>query len=156
MEFWLTALERSDPALALRFSRFGYAAVNAGHILGIALLVGAIIPLNLRLMGCWPGLPRESLTRVLTPFAAGGLVIALVTGFCLFSARAADYADLAVFRVKIVLILIGTLSALSLHLRHGLFLETASQTRLRVAALISLLCWPSALLAGRLIAFMGD
>ena len=156
MELLLAALENSDPARALRFSRFGYATVNASHILGIALLVGAVIPLNLRLIGCWPGLPRDSLIRMLAPFAAGGLVIALVTGCYIFSTRATDYADLAVFRIKLALILIGTLSALLLHLRHGLLLETASQTRLRVAAFISLLCWPSALFAGRLIAFLGD
>jgi len=59
----LAALEGTALAQALRVSRWGCAAVNAGHVLGVALLVGAIVPLNLRLLGLWRGVPREPLVR---------------------------------------------------------------------------------------------
>lgn len=155
MEALLTALEGSSLAEALRFSRWGYAAVNAAHILGIALLVGAILPLNLRLLGAWPSVTRENLLRVLVPTAALGLLIAITAGALLFTVQAGDYAALDVFRIKIVLIALGTLAALRAHWRHGLLLETASQTSLRGHAIVSILCWLGALVCGRLIAFFG-
>jgi len=46
----LTAIEQWPLAAALRSGRWSYAAVNGGHIIGIALLFGAIVPLDLRLI----------------------------------------------------------------------------------------------------------
>ena len=67
---WLTALQELAPVAALRSARWTYAAVNAGHITGIALLFGAIVPLDLRLMGCFRQVPIRTLARVLVPVAA--------------------------------------------------------------------------------------
>ena len=80
MEAFFAALEATAPAEYLRASRWGYAAVNGAHILGIALLVGAILPLNLRLLGFWPSIPRANLLRVLVPISAMGLALAVLTG----------------------------------------------------------------------------
>jgi hypothetical protein len=156
MEALLAGLEGSALASGLRFSRFSYAAVSATHIFGIALLIGGIVPLDLRLLGAWPKLPCDVLIRVLVPVAAAGLVIAVLAGGVLFSIRATDYAALNVVRVKLLMIGIGTGSALLLHLRHGMLLKTASPGRLRAAAALSLTCWLGALIAGRLIAFLAD
>lgn len=142
--------------MALRFSRWGYALVNTAHVLGIALLVGAILPLDLRLMGAWSDVPRATLARVLVPVAAGGLVLAVTAGLLLFSVRATDYAALLVFRVKLLLIATGAGSAVALHLAHGLLLEGAGQRRLAGAGTLSVICWLGALVAGRMIAFAGD
>ena len=70
MDAVLAALEGSAIAQTLRVSRWGYAAVNATHILGIALLVGATVPLSLRFLGLWRGVSRAGLVRVLAPVAA--------------------------------------------------------------------------------------
>ena len=59
MESLLAAIEATGPAQYLRVSRLGYAAVSGAHILGIAFLVGAILPLNLRLLGFWPSIPAQ-------------------------------------------------------------------------------------------------
>ena len=156
MDAWLTALQGSELALALRFSRWGYAFVKTAHILGIALLVGAIVPLDLRLLGLWSGIERAVLLRVLVPVAATGLALAVTAGFLLFSTRAVDYAALPLFRIKLLLILAGSSSALALHVVHGRLLETASRPRLIQAAALSMTCWIAALIAGRMIAFVGD
>jgi len=42
---FLDAIADTSVATALRYSRWGYASINAAHVLGIALLVGSIIPL---------------------------------------------------------------------------------------------------------------
>ena len=149
----LAALQSTDIATALRGARWGYAAVNATHILGIALLVGAIVPLNLRLFGLWRGIPQALLVRVLVPMAAGGLGLAVVAGFLLFSVRAREYAVNGFLQVKVLLVVVGTLAALEAHRRHGFLLAGASRPRLTVHAGISTICWLGALLCGRLIGF---
>ena len=156
MDALLTALEGMGVAQALRGARWGYAAVNAAHILGIALLIGAIVPLNLRFLGLWRSTPHQALIRVLVPVAAAGLALAILAGLLLFSVRAREYAGIGFLQAKLALIAVGLLSALALHHAHGTLLETASDRRLAGHAAVSLLCWIGALACGRLIAFAGD
>ena len=47
----LTALQNLEPVAALRASRWVYPLVNTAHITGLAVLFGAILPLDLRLLG---------------------------------------------------------------------------------------------------------
>ncbi|MCF8478182.1 MAG: hypothetical protein K9G60_14230, partial [Pseudolabrys sp.] len=61
----LTAIQELAPVAALRSSRWSYAAVNTAHIAGLALLVGAIVPLDLRLMGWRRAVPIAALARAL-------------------------------------------------------------------------------------------
>ena len=156
MEAFLASLEATVLAQFLRASRWGYAAVSGTHILGIALLVGAIVPLNLRVLGLWPLIPRATLFRVLVPIAATGLLLAVLTGSLLFSVRAQEYAAVGYLQAKVVLVAVGLLSALSIHRADGSMLEGASEPRLRFHALLSLGCWLGALACGRLIAFAID
>lgn len=154
MEALLAGLEGTAVAEYLRFSRWGYALVNAAHIFGIALLIGAIVPLNLRLFGAWSAVPRDILARVLVPAAAAGLALAVTAGALLFSIRAREYAGIGFLQAKLVLVFIGTLSAIAAHRAHGLTLAAASDTRLAVHAVVSMVCWPGALICGRMIAFV--
>jgi hypothetical protein len=156
MEAFFATLEGTALAQYLHVSRWGYAAVSGAHILGIALLVGAILPLNLRVLGLWPSIPRANLLRVLVPVAATGLALAVLTGGLLFSVRAQEYAAVGYLQVKLLLVAVGVLSALMIHAAYGLTLEGASQNRLRFHALFSLGSWLGALACGRLIAFAVD
>ena len=156
MDAVLAALEGTTVAQMLPVSRWGYAAVNAAHILGIALLVGAIVPLHLRFLGAWRNVSRPALVRVLVPVAATGLGLAVMAGILLFSVRAREYANIGFLQAKLVLVALGTISALALHANHGFLLETASDRRLVGHAVVALVCWIGALVCGRLIAFAGD
>ncbi|MEQ8965462.1 MAG: DUF2214 domain-containing protein [Azospirillaceae bacterium] len=154
MDALLAALAASDPATALRFSRWGYAAVNTGHVLGIALLVGAIAPLDLRLLGAWRSVPLDAVARVAIPVAAAGLALAITSGALLFATRAPEYAAMPVVWAKLALVATGATAALATHLRAGRALHHLSRrARLRQGAL-SLTCWLGALVAGRMIAFL--
>ena len=153
MEAFLSALEGTAFAQSLRVSRWGYAAVNGVHIFGIALLIGSILPLNLRLLGVWPSVPLRALVHVLVPVAAIGLGIAVSAGLLLFSVRAREYAGIEFVQIKLALVAVGTISALALHYAHGPSLETASRARRRFHATVSMVCWIGALACGRLIAF---
>lgn len=154
MEAALAALAATDLAQALRGTRWGYAAVNGLHILGIALLVGAILPLDLRLLGLWPRVPAALLARVLVPCAAAGLALAMAMGVLLFAVRAPDYAALGVFRAKLALVALGSAGALTLHAAHGTWLVGAPPGRLRAHGALSMTCWLGALACGRAIGFV--
>jgi hypothetical protein len=154
MDALLDALVASAPAQWLRFSRWGYAAVNTTHVFGITLLVGAILPLDLRLLGVWRSVALEPLARVLVPVAATGLFLAITTGVFLFITRANEYAALNLFLLKVTLIAAGAVHALSLQLGRGV--AHASRARLRAAGAASLSIWVAALICGRLLAFVGD
>jgi hypothetical protein len=106
-------------------SRWGYAALSASHILALAMLVGATLPLNLRLLGLWPRIEVATLARVLVPVAATGLALAILTGLALFSVRAGEYAALSVLHVKVALVTIGGAAAIWAHVRYGWTLAAA-------------------------------
>lgn len=154
MDSLLLAVEGLSVVEWLRGSRWGYAAVNAAHILGLALLVGAIVPLDLRLAGGWRRVPLEPLAHVLVPVAATGLALAMVTGAALFSVRATEYASLSLFLVKMALVAVGGVHALLTHARGGL--ESADGATRRRIGLTSLAIWVTVLACGRLLAFVGD
>ena len=154
MDALLAAIEQSYLPTILRSSRWGYAALNATHIAGIALLVGAIVPLNLRLFGFWPTIARRDLARVLAPTAATGLMIAAASGLMLFSVRATEYPGLWLFWGKLSVVALGGASAIIAHVRYGRWLDATERANLFGVALTSMTCWIAALAAGRLIAFV--
>ena len=96
---YLNAIAQSEPAVMLRASFWLYPLVNAAHIFGVALLIGAIVPLDLRLIR--KGSIR-TLAAVLVPTAATGLAIAALSGAMLFIVKPVAYAGSDLFLAKIV------------------------------------------------------
>ena len=154
MEDFLLWIEGLRLVQYLRFGKWGYAAANTAHVFGIALLVGAILPLDLRLLGAWRLTPRAELARVLVPVAATGLAIAVGAGLLLFSVKAREYLDHDLMQLKLVLVATGASAAILLHARFGWLMEEASERRLAVHGALSMACWTGALVCGRLIAFL--
>ncbi|PSJ47638.1 hypothetical protein C7H85_02060 [Zobellella endophytica] len=156
---WLVALEATALAGALRSSVWVYPLVNAAHILGVALLVGAIIPLDLRLLGAWRSVPLAPLWRVLTRTAGAGLALAIVFGSLLFITGATEYAASGLFLSKMAVVAMGTANALALRLALPAELlhmpppTGKSPGRLRLAGGISLAAWLTALTLGRFVGY---
>ena len=155
----LEALQGAGLPTALRLSDFAYPLVNAAHIMGLALLFGTIVALDLRLMGFWRSVPLEPLARILLPVAIGGLTTAILTGALLFSVHAVKYAGIGVFQLKLALIAAALLNVLLLH-RSAAWISATGQPggalpiRLRAAALLSISLWGAVILCGRLIAYL--
>jgi len=154
----LAALEASAWARALRESVWLYPLVNAGHILGIALLVGAIVPLDLRMLGAWRAEPLGPLWRVLSRTAAAGVLVAVVFGFMLFGTRATEYAASEYFLAKMGFVVLGAVNALTLRVAVCPPTSAAEERdpplrRMQIAASISLMAWSTALVLGRLVGY---
>jgi hypothetical protein len=153
---WLSALEATVLARALRDSVWTYPLINAGHILGVALLVGAIVPLDLRLLGAWPSASLPPLWKVLTRTAAAGLVLAIGCGFLLFIARATEYAASSLFLAKMAVVGAGTANALAMRMIPPDGLRPAVEKppkRVQIAGGVSLAAWLAALTLGRLVGY---
>jgi len=155
----LALLQDLAPVAALRGSRWVYPIVNAGHIVGIALLFGAIVPLDLRLIGLWPRLPLSVLRKVLLPVAAVGLMLALATGASLFAVNAVKYAAMPLFQAKLGLILLALLNVLAV--RRALSGRVGDDDDppdvppvFRLAGAVSILLWLSVIVCGRLLAYV--
>jgi len=147
----------------LRFSRYGYATLSAIHILGFATLFGAIVAHDLAVLGLYPRKPQathatnmdavQSPSPLLT-VAASGLALALTSGFLLFSVRPHGYIGNPVFVTKLIVLAVAILNVIVARLlsqRHDHPIRWARRT-----ALVSLVCWITMILLGRLIAFTGD
>ncbi|RZJ03850.1 MAG: DUF2214 domain-containing protein, partial [Rubrivivax sp.] len=114
METMLDLVSAWPGAVWLQGSGTTYLVVNAIHILGLALLVGAIFPLDILLIRSG-GNPIASdlpaLARLLPRMAAYGLALALFTGLWLFSVRPHDYVANPAFLFKMALLVLAGCNA---------------------------------------------
>ncbi len=150
-------LEGAPHALLLQRSGTFYLVVNAAHIACLGLLVGAIVSLDLRMLGAFRTVPLAAVGPFLSRMAAGGLLLAVLTGFWLFSVKPVEYAANPAFLVKLGIVGIGILNALWLHAGRSWPKALAGAPiplAARAHAAASLLIWLGAVLAGRWIGFL--
>lgn len=153
---WAEWLEASALGEQMRNSTLLYPALNLTHLLGLVLLLGSMVLLDLRLLGVGRdlGLPRVS--RLLTPLAGGGLLLLLGSGFCLFAADAVPLVSDRLFQLKLLLITLGIGNALLFRHEWRQRLDTwdrAPPVFGRLQAGVSLLTWLLVMSLGRLMAY---
>jgi hypothetical protein len=110
MEFFAW-LETTAIADAIRTYRWMYPAFETAHYLGIAMLVGGIMLIDLRLLGIAKTLPLRSMMG-LVRWVWVGFVVNLVSGSLIFIYGAAGFSASPAFRLKIVLILLAGINAM--------------------------------------------
>lgn len=153
LDAFLGAIESARPIVALKDSYLAYPLVNTLHIVGIGLLFGAIVPLDLRLIG-WRGTtePVERLSRLLLPVAIAGLLIAAPAGLLLFATDARAYAAAPLFQAKMLLIALAIANALAL--RRFDWRSRHRRSRVAFAGLASISLWLGAIVCGRLLGYI--
>ncbi|SEK27504.1 hypothetical protein SAMN04515666_101109 [Bosea lupini] len=142
-------------ALLLQRSGTAYLLVNAAHILGIGLLLGAILPLDLRLAGVLRASALPLIGPILIRTAAFGLVLALTTGLWLFTVKPGEYLGNTAFLSKLGLLVLALGNIALQH--HGFKPALAGGViglRVRVLAMVSASLWLCVLVAGRWIGFV--
>ena len=153
----LATLESSGFSTWLRESNsiWGYPMILTLHTVGLALLVGANIVLDLRLLGFAQRLPLEELTRAFRIMWIGFWINA-VTGAALFAADATTRGTSRLFISKLFLVAFGVLVIVAI--RRQVFGATPDQPRIGVSAKVlaatSLAVWVAAITAGRLMAYV--
>ena len=155
-ELWAT-LSALPPAVFLQRSSVAYLLVNAAHIASLAMLVGTMVSLDLRLLGAFRTVPLAVIGPFLSRMAAGGLILAVLTGAWLFSVNATEYVSNTAFLAKLCLVGLGVLNAVWLHTRGNWALaldKGQASPAVRLHAALSLGVWLGAVVAGRWIGFL--
>jgi len=157
MEFF-TWLESTGLALWIGESLWGYPLALTCHAIGMAVMVGLVAVVDLRIVGYFKSLSLVSMRKVLS-VAWWGFLLNVVSGFSLFSSQATYFIVHKAFLVKLVAIILAAINAWMLHrmLRvNSTSCDTDSviSSKARMFAVSSLVLWLTAILAGRLIAYV--
>ena len=144
-------------AVLLQRSGTAYLLVNAAHIAAVGLLIGSILPLDLRLIGFFRGVPLPVIGPFLSRMAAVGVALAIVTGLWLFTVKPGEYLGNAVFLCKAALLALA-LANVGLQHRSRYFSSALAggevHPSVRIVAGCSAALWLSVLVAGRWIGFI--
>jgi hypothetical protein len=154
---FLEWLEASNLAEWARVSLEGYPIIITAHSIGLAIMVGAALMLDFRLLGWIKDIPFTFFSRILG-FAWIGFAINFLSGLVLFSMEATSYVSNTLFLIKITLVLLGVATAAQQ--QFVISRDAASwdsigiPTSVTVIAIFSLVFWSGSIVAGRLIAYL--
>lgn len=129
------------------------------HFIGLSLLLGAMLIVDLRLAGYLRQIDIMAMHRLL-PWATFGFLLNLATGTLFFLGDPARYSINIGFQLKMVLVLIAGLNALwfiwKINPRVASWDANGDTPRdAKVVAVLSLVAWFGVLLLGRLIPYVG-
>lgn len=152
---FFTWCENTPLGEAIRDSRWLFPAIESVHLLGLAVIGGAVLVVNLRLLGF--GIQRQpaaQLWRDTRPWLVGSLTVMLISGMLLFTSEATKLYYHEAFWVKMISLLLATLFTFTVMRKVAL----ADPGRVRplwsrVAAAISMLLWSTVGVCGRWIGF---
>ena len=155
---WLVWLETSGLAEAMRRSAWMYPIVEIVHIVGFAILVGAVVMFDLRVLGFARGLAITGLARHLLRWAWIGLALVVPAGLMMFAAHATEFSTNPAFLLKLALLVTAALNAAFFHFvpyRTVDAWDVAGEApgAAQASALLSMLIWIGVITCGRLIAY---
>ena len=160
MEPLLTWLEGSALGQLMRTSGvWAYGVVNLVHILGIATLFGSVLAFDLRLLGLWRRVPLTVLERPTLTLAACGFAVAVASGVTLLSTNGSEYVGNPFLALKFTAIGLGLANIVAAQFLPAWRTRAAEphgprqRFALRLLGATSLVCWLSAVAAGRLIGY---
>jgi hypothetical protein len=141
---------------SVRQSLWLFPVIESVHLLGLCVLGGSILLLDLRLLGA--GLRHQSiahLSRAIKPWLSGAILVMLTTGIALFSSEAIKCYYNTSFWVKITTLPVALLFTYAVRNRVADRAGMDANTSTRVVALASMALWFTVAAAGRWIGFSG-
>jgi hypothetical protein len=152
----LTAIDTSAVAGAMRGSTWLYPAVEVVHIVGLSVLVGSVAMFDLRVLGAGRAVAVHAAGSMLLPWSAISLLAIVPAGLLLFSAHPHALAVNQVFQLKLFLIALAGLNAVSFHLgvyRTAATWHGSAPVLARLHAVVSLGVWIAVISCGRFLAY---
>ncbi|RZL62943.1 MAG: hypothetical protein EOP81_14620 [Variovorax sp.] len=135
---------------ALQSHPWAYPALEAVHIVGIALLLGNLVLLELRVFGRGAALPVQALARLALSIALAGFTLAAVSGSLMFATRPEELIANRLFVIKMGLLVAAACNAGWFHGRGSL---EKLDWLARVQMLVSTAIWLAVIGCGRWIAY---
>jgi hypothetical protein len=147
--------EASALGNSLRESLWLFPVIEAGHLLALAVIGGAVLLVDFRLMGF--GLSRRPVAEVAKnaqPLLVGSLLVMLVSGFVLFTSEAMKCYYNDAFRMKMLFLFLAMIYTFTIRQK----VLMADETRVgplwsKVVAVVSVLLWSGVGIGGRGIGF---
>jgi hypothetical protein len=147
--------EQSHVGDMIRRSSWLFPMIEAIHLVGLGLIGGAVLIVDLRLLGF--GLHRQpaaKIAREAQPWLIGSLVVMFITGGLLFLSEAIKCYYHPAFWFKMASLLLAIVFTFTLQRK----LIMADETQVRpawnkVAAVVSVLLWSGVGIGGRWIGF---
>jgi uncharacterized protein DUF6644 len=145
----------------LHESEIVFPIVQVVHVLGLVLMVGTVVLVDLRLLGVL--LPREPAQEICGPLLKlswVGFAVLVVSGLLLFAAQAESMYGNTFFRLKFLLLAISGLNVATFHAttyrRVGEWGASGTTPRhAKVAAGVSLVLWTGVMSASHFIPYYG-
>jgi hypothetical protein len=129
---------------------FAYPLLEALHVVGIGLLLGSLVLFELRVWGFGTALPLRPLARLALPLTLTGFALAATSGGLMFASQPGDLIANRVFVIKMALVLLAGLNAVSFHARGGVLRLDRTA---RIQTLMSVGIWVAVIFCGRWIAY---
>ncbi|MBW8863058.1 MAG: hypothetical protein JF601_11945 [Acidobacteria bacterium] len=140
---------------AINMSSWAFAVIESVHLLALAVIGGAVLMLDLRLLGL--GLRDQPIARIARdaqPWLTGSLIVMLFTGVLLFSSEPIKCYNSTPFRVKMSSLVLAMIFAFTV--RRKVALAGDGQVPvvwLKIVAIVSLVLWLGVGASGRWIGF---
>ena len=136
---------------AIRASSWAYPLLEVVHLFGIAMLLGNLVLLELRLMGVGRSLPLQDLARLGLSLVLVGFALAAASGLLMFATQALDLIANRAFIWKMGLISLAACNAAAFHARNSLALgDWVAKLQMGLSTLL----WLAVLACGRWIAYV--
>ena len=147
--------EQSAIGDAIRRSAWLFPVIEAIHLLGLGLIGGAVLVVDLRLLGL--GLRRQSvaqLARDAQPWLIGSLLLMITTGTLLFLSEAIKCYYHPAFWMKMTSLFLAIVFTFTVQRK----VTTADEARMsplwsKVVAVVSVMLWSGVGIGGRWIGF---
>jgi hypothetical protein len=155
-------LNETPLSVYLRESELAFPLTEAIHLLGLAISVGTILWVDLRLMGLT--LRRERVSEVvsrLEPWAIFGFIVMFISGLMLFLSKPENYYTTTPFRIKILLLPLAGLNVLFFHKKIYPSVAQWDQEAVipwqgRLVGFTSAMLWAVIIVLGRWTAYFAD
>jgi hypothetical protein len=153
----MTSLQESALAEWAGTTTWVYPWFNSLHATGMGFLVGTVFVLCLRVLGVG-SYPIAPLRRFLLVVRIA-FVVNLISGFVLFSIDAERFFGSPTFRVKFLCLALGVVTGVALSRsifprNRELAPDFVPSPKVKAYALLALVFWSGAILAGRLTAYL--
>jgi hypothetical protein len=136
----------------VRMSTWMFPIIEAVHLLGLSLLGGALLVVDLRLLNVMlRDQPATTLARGLGPWLNRAVALMLSTGFLLFMSEAVKCYHSPAFRVKMATLLIALTFTYFVRRPMALREDATAGWRGRAVAVASIVLWFTVAAAGRWI-----
>jgi uncharacterized membrane protein len=138
--------------------KWGWPASETVHFIGLCLLFGVVLLVDLRMLGFLKGIPYSTLHRLL-PWGVLGFGLNVVTGILFFIGAPPDfYVNNSVFVWKLALILVAGANALYFTVFEQPWTLGADDTppvAAKVAAASGIFLWTGVIFCGQMLPFFG-